>query len=517
MANLNQKNTIEREVARTPNATTNYAGGRAYEMSPKLKLYSMVSTWFVNEPKFYNDSDETRITNNNDREIFATIDEVLKTDPDFVLKLAIYARNTLNLRTAPSVLLAEASLARRGEPKPKLKKSVCKIIRRADELAGIVAYIQSKIGNIGDGSPEYSLPASLKKGLAYTCRNFSPYQLSKYNNMRRHTKLADVFKLTHAKPTNAEQGNLWRKVIRNELEPADTWENIISNKGSNTETWNEALEVMPYMATLRNGRNILQHGADVEKFAKRIANKPAVLASKQMPFRYYAAYREIMNIQSFEAQTMLSALEQAMEYSVENIPDLKGNTIIGIDSSGSMSGAVSAKSTMRRYEIANLLGAIAHRVCENSMVYLFDDRVRHIQGLDQAGSILQKTQSLSGQYTGGATYGHLLIDNMIERNIKADRLIIFSDFQCYNDSYQGYRHVDIDKSVHGSLVEYRRKVNPDISCYSIDMCGYGTLQIPEGDNKTCLISGWNDKILGYINMFEKSGKDVVEEIEAICL
>ena len=62
MGNYNFKTTVENKVKNMPGKTQNLAGGLAFELSDKIKLYDMVSTWLVGEPKFYNDSDDDKQT-----------------------------------------------------------------------------------------------------------------------------------------------------------------------------------------------------------------------------------------------------------------------------------------------------------------------------------------------------------------------------------------------------------------------------------------------------------------------
>ena len=53
--NTNKRNTIETGFEQIPDQTKNLAGGEAFNLSDKVKLYNMVSCWMVGEPKFYND------------------------------------------------------------------------------------------------------------------------------------------------------------------------------------------------------------------------------------------------------------------------------------------------------------------------------------------------------------------------------------------------------------------------------------------------------------------------------
>jgi hypothetical protein len=53
--------------------------------------------------------------------------------------------------------------------------------------------------------------------------------------------------------------------------------------------------------------------------------------------------------------------------------------------------------------------------------------------------------------------------------------------------------------------------------YSVDLSGYGTVTFPPGNLRNILLSGWSDKILRFIDMYEKDRKRQIDEIEAISI
>ena len=510
--NTNKRNTIETGFEQIPDQTKNLAGGEAFNLSDKVKLYNMISCWMVGEPKFYNDSTDEDSTTNVDRTIFETIDKVVQHDPEFVLKLAVYCRNELYLRTAPQVLLGEVSCASKGTPKPLVRKATPKIVRRADELMSVIAYIQSKIGNLGSASPQGSLPASLKRGLADTFHNFNEYQFAKYDNRNRSVKIEDVFRLVHPGAKDDTERALYKKIIEKKLVSKDTWESIISNEGSNKESWNKAVKVMPIMALIRNARNLLQNEANLEPLISKLTDKETILNSKQFPFRFFNAYRSVQQgaPNGFETNKVLNAIETAMELSVENIPEIPGNTILASDCSASMTrSSFRTKSVTVPAEIAGVIFAIANRICQNSLSFLFDDQVYQVNPPGRSGSILQYVSDLTKQFRGGSTYGHIVIDHFIAQKVKADRIIFFSDFQMYTDPYGN------PASLQKSIMTYRRTINPEFRVYSIDVQGYGTTQTPENDPKSLLVSGFSEKLLKYIPLFESDGATAIKDIEAI--
>lgn len=507
---LNQKQTSKQIAKQEVTATVNHENGLSYTMSDRLKLYSQVATWMVGEPKFYsNDSDQE----NQDPEILQLIRNFAENDPEFLMKLAIYCRNSLYLRTAPTVLLVETALAKNDF---SVRSVTPKIIKRPDELTSAVAYLQSQMGHIGNKSEKGSMPCGLKRGLNDAIGKFNTYSLAKYDNQRNQVKLRDVFRLVHPKPDSDEKNKIYNKIVnggsfeKHDLKAPETWENIISKEGSNKDSWTKASKVMPIMATIRNLRNMLTNKIDMEIPINKLTDKEIILKSKQFPFRFLSAYRQVEKFtESMDTTKVLDALETSMNLSIENIPKLKGTTFLSADNSNSMTNTISERSSVQYADIANLLQSISSRMCDSSLTSIFATQFEVVH-MPKSNGIISNINKIKEIEIGYATNGYLTIDYLIKNNIKVDRIILFTDEQMYDTS--GY-----DNSLSAKLIDYRSKINHDAYCYIIDLAGYGTLQVPESDPKTCLIAGWSDKILNYIPLFEAEKKTAIDEIDSINL
>ncbi len=512
--NPNKTNTVKQQIAERTDKTTNKEDAIAFTPSDKLKLYLQTASWLVGEPKFYHDEDsEGNSLENQDQQILELIRRVAKEDPQFVLKLAVYARNELYLRTAPQIILVECSLI--AEAKPFVRKAVPNIVKRPDEMTTCVAYLTSKIGNIGNASPSGSMPASLKRGLADVFKTFTEYQLQKYNNKRKTVKLLDVLRLTHPTPKDKEQSLMFKRLVEDKLVTPDTWETITSKEGSTKESWIKASKVMPYMALLRNLRNLIQNDALSEEVLKKLVDTEQVRKSKQFPYRFYSAYREIENgTEGFSTVKVLEALEGALEQSISNIPQLNGNTFISADNSGSMQSAVSGRSKIMCSEIANLSMAIAAKFCETTICSIFADQIATVSFPKTNGAI-SNMRSIHQGTVGYGTNGYLTLDYLLKNNIKADRIILFSDMQMYDTGYSNYQ--GLGDSLYQKLLEYKRRINPNVFVYSIDLAGYGSLQIPEDESNVVQIGGWSDKIFKFMRIFENEKQTALNEIEKISI
>lgn len=470
MAKFNGTNTMK---------TTNKSGHVAYKMADKEKLVSMVLTTMFGEPKYYGD-------NTSD-----LVELAEKADKEFVSKLAVYARKEAHLRSVSHALTA--IIARHGSQ--YIRQTVNGVIERADDITEILSCYMNMYGK--------PIPNGLKRALAGAMNKFDEYQFAKYNGGNKSVKFRDVLRICHPKGKNKQQEELFGKIICDTLETPYTWEVELSTKGNTKEVWEELIDSgkVGYMALLRNLRNILNAGPDnINKVYEKLSNKNAVLKSKQLPFRFLSAYKMVMGIASSRA---LDALEQAAEYSLENIETIKGKTLIAIDKSGSMDSGVSAKSNITCEDIASLLGVMANKICEDAEVVCFDTRLYH-NNLPSRNGII--SNALSCISNGGGTDLTLPLQYILKTHKKFDRMIMLSD----NEINSGW-HGGFSRTCQPFVDRYRKKVNKDFWVHAIDIAGYGTQQFI--GEKTNILAGWNERVLEFINLVESGGDNLVKMIE----
>jgi 60 kDa SS-A/Ro ribonucleoprotein len=492
--------------------TTNYEGGLAFKLDPITELYTRVATCLVNEPKFYGETGDT------EKRILELIDIVSRKDPEFILQLAKYARNKLYLRSIPIVLLGQAAL--KQSTKPFVREYTSSIIKRADEPAEVISYIKSIIGDIGDQAEKTMLPNALRKGLNNALRNFNKYQFQKYNGANNDVSMQDVVRLVHPKPVNEEHRSLYRDIAKGTLGPADTWETYISKNGSNKETWEHIIPKMPIMAILRNLRNFLDHKCDLTVPLHKLRDEKTILNSKQFPFRFYSAYKAIEDNSNHDAGLLMAALEDAMDISIQNIPKTDGITAVFTDNSGSMTQKVSEKSEVTMRMVGAILGAIATKLTEKSISGVFGESFKNLN-YSARSSILERAIKADNTDVGMATNAYLAFDYLLYNKIKVDRILLFSDMQCYDstsgpyfgtNSRSTYGFNAYSSNIHEQWIKYKKEINPNCYLYSFDLAGYGTSQVPQGDPKVLLVGGWSENILKYIPYFERDSKTVIQEI-----
>ncbi|AZB01530.1 TROVE domain-containing protein [Chryseobacterium joostei] len=491
----------------------NYEGAKAYVMTPAEELYSAVVTTGL-----------SNITYEKGNERLERIQSLIKkNDPEFVAKLAVYARKDMYLRSIPLVLATE--LAREASGSDLVSKTVDGVVQRADEITELLAYYQ--LANERTETKKLNrLSKQIQKGLIKSFNKFDEYQFAKYNRKGEVT-LKDALFLVHPKAKNENQQTIFNKIAGDVLEVPYTWEVELSVLGQKKYTdqeereqafkikWEELIfsNKLGYMATLRNLRNILEAEVSADamnKICRYLADEKAVIHSKQLPFRFLAAYRELKTIDSPYLSSVLEALENAVVVSAQNIKGFGFNTsvVIAADVSGSMQKKVSPKSKILLYDIGLLMSMILQSQCKNVVTGMFGDRWLRVP-MPKNG-ILRNVDAFykrEGE-VGYSTNGYLVIEDLIKRREKVEKVMLFTDTQMWDSS--GNKH-----SFEDSWNRYKA-IAPDAKLYIFDLAGYGRQPIDIKRNDVYLIAGWSDKIFDVLNALEDQ-KSAIEMIEKVVL
>ena len=471
MSKFNTTNTIK---------TVNKCGAPAYSMDAKSKLVTQVLCSFFDEEQFYG---------KNTEDMTQTIKRVIAKEPQFVYNLAVFARRVFNMRSVSHVLTAY--LAHETSGKPYVRRTVEGATLRGDDLTEIMAFYLSTFGK--------PIPNSLRRAIADKLVTFDEYTLAKYKGDNKSVKMRDLICLCRPRPQTSKQEDLFKRCLENRLETPLTWEAELSANGNNTETWEKLIDSgkVGYMALLRNLRNIIKaNPSNIQKVYDIIQDPERVRKSKQLPFRFYSAYKAVADIAGSKT---FDVLENVLESSVDNMPKLPGTTVIAVDVSGSMSSPVSEKSEVKCYEIAMLIGLLANRICDNSIFYTFNSGINK-EMVSSKCSILEK---VSATNCNGGTKMSLPFQKMINDKIKADRIIVLSDNMNNGDLWG-------NSPTQHYANEYRRISGNDIWVHGVDLQGYGTQQFHGA--KTNIIAGWSEKVLDFILLAEQGEDSLMQRI-----
>ncbi len=491
--------------------TVNHAGEKAFVLTPQMELYTAVATAGLNDQFYEKEADKMERIKGL----------IAKNNPAFVAKLAIYTREQMYLRSIPIVMTVELAKVHKGDS--TISKLAYRVVQRADEIPEMLAYYTLANGR-NEVKQLNKLSKQLQKGLAGAFNKFDEYQFAKYNR-EGQVKLKDALFIVHPKAKDETQQAVFNKIVKDELETPYTWEvelSVLGQKDFTNEAqkkaavkakWEELIfsNKLGYMATLRNLRNMLEadvNFAAIQKVCDYLSNPKAVANSKQFPFRFLSAYRELKEVQNGFVPTILEALEEAVLHSAANIAGYKGNTrvVVAADVSGSMHHAVSPKSKIMYYDIGLMLAMLLKSRCANVITGMFGDIWKPINVPQR--NILANVQEFyrrEGE-VGYSTNGYLVIQDLITQKRIVDKVMLFTDCQLWNSKGDG-SSIDM-------LWKAYKRISPGAKLYLFDLSGYGTTPLNVQRDDVYLIAGWSDRIFNVLDSIE-NGSNALQLIDEI--
>ena len=549
----------EKKMAKQP-TERNFMGEMAFKMEDKEELISTVMTTFL-QGEYY-EKEATKI---------ARIQELLKkVDPLFAAKLAIYARNEGNLRSVTHFVAAE--IAKYVSGTDWGKRFYNRIVVRPDDMSEIVsAYAHINGMSQKDIS---KIPNAMKGGFKTALERLDAYQIDKYKMKNREVSLIDLIRLFHPKG-NQKNAEAFKRLVNGEslegLYETKILEKEMTKVGQLTknatedekkEAKHEAISEilgnvkgMPIMNLIRNLRNIILYAPDkVEDACAQLRIKDKILKSRLLPFRFATAYAEVEKMTwgkpntdtsiAFESdkaegeltkaqfdslkRSVLDALEDAIQYSVENIPELEGNVAILVDHSGSCRGDAGGSSTVSAFSktstamIGNLFGSMMAYRQKNVYIGLFGDKLidvpmdRNMKMLDFNKMSFDKG-ACCGPCTEAGIYDFMR--KCIDEKKKVDNVVVFSDCQIGNNTYEftpwyGDKSSDLGGHFHELFKEFK-KLNPMCNWIVVNLRQSGGTSVFDKSMRILNIAGWRDKIFDVTKSNCKGRDAVIKEIEAI--
>lgn len=400
-------------------ATTNFKGAPAFARDAKSELFLAAISDFGGEATFYESA------GNRSNRIADLTKQVAVQDTEWLINFTSWLREEANMRTISLKIALDGAQALNKAGVPGGRKLVSSAIRRADEAGEALAYWMSSVGR--------KIPSSVKRGIADgAVKSFNEYSLAKFDTASHGFRFGDVIELVHPSPKDDRQSDLFKFALDRRrdasAEPAEsltmlqkrkeflalsgaekrklidsgtaldvlkeaglTWEVLGSTieGGMDAKAWEAIIPSMGYMALLRNLRNFEEKGvsdAVLDQVAARLADPEEVAKSRQLPFRFLAAYFATAGIDRsgydsyYGHKTPATGslrfgypLEKALQASLSNVPVLKGKTLILVDRSGSMWHHQSEKTTMNFADSAAIFGAALAIRAEDATLVQYGD------------------------------------------------------------------------------------------------------------------------------------------------
>lgn len=519
------------QASKRPDALT-FEGGPGHTRDAKSDLFLLgVSFMGGGEDTFYEKADERTAR------YVELVRQVTLEDPHWTAEFLIWLRRKANMRSAPVIGAAEfvkarldAGVAEDGEMVQRglhgLNRIVVeRVLGRADEPGELLAYWTRNYGR--------RIPLSIKKGIGDATRGlYTERSTLKYDQGNRRAnavRFADVVELCHPKPMGTIQDALFRYLIERRqgrdttipealsvllarreamglpreerrvflrqqgnqglYRAGITWEALAGwlESEMDAQAWETVIPSMGYMACLRSLRNFDAAGVS-DEVAQRVMAKltdPAeVAASRQFPFRFYAAHREAPGLRWGRA------LETALDLAVPNVPVLSGRTLVLIDTSASMEHPVSGRSTISRVVAGALFGAVlAHRHERGTVDVVEFASNSGPTKVRPGGSVLKMVREIElsvGRYGQGTEIGDAVAKHYDDHR----RVFIISDMQAFPVSDYG-----LGARISGLVPK-------DVPIYAFNLGGYATTAISSGDTNRHELGGLTDATFRVIPLVE---------------
>ena len=531
----------------------NAAGGAAYALPPKHALAQLASTGCFNGVYYARAEDQLA-------QMQSLIAQV--GDNVFLAKLAVYARERAFMKDMPAALLV--ALSKRD---PELTHRVFdRVVDNGRVLRTTFQMVRS--GQFG----RKGLSSSLQRAFQRWLNEASVNKLMSAS-IGNDPSLRDVLRMARPKPKDNARRALFGWLTDKQIDkwaPATVadlpgevqaltayrqaessveqarivgdlsarWD-LLADAAHGPLVWKAIAHQMGPQALRMNLNTLLRQGVFrtengavdsemVDCVAARIADADAIRRSRQFPYQFLAAY---LNVSAEVPHPIKAALHQAAEIACGNVPELPGPVIIGLDTSGSMSCAVTgnrgrgATSSMRCVDVAALFAAALLRRNPDSVVVPFDTQSYNVR-VDPSDSILSLSERLA-KYGGGGTDCSLPLReaNARYRNRRFAGAILVSDNQSWIHRNQPWAYGS--RGATGVMAEWQQFVknqlrlgghdipSPKLVC--IDLQPYGTTQAPERAD-ILNIGGFSDAAFQVVSAFlESDSGRYVAEVEAVTL
>ena len=538
--------------------TKNFMGEDAYVLADKEALTATALTTFLAGSYYVAEQDMTS----------KIISLAEKCGPEFIAKLAIYARTKGNLRSVSHLL---AALVCEDMSHPSWLKSFYEhIVTRPDDIAEILSCYAS-LNDVDLVSERLrKIPNAMKKGFGVALSKLSPYQIDKYKMNNKTLSLVDIVNLIHPTPSS-ENKEAYRRLMHGEslagTYDAKILEKEMSEAGKNASNEQELVLAkhdaiksvlssgMPIMNLLRNLRNIMLYAPDlVDEAIAQLTNRKKIINSKLLPFRFMSAYDVVQAISldnytsgsktsiAFESdaiqdidakqldelkENVLKAIEDAMSIACENIPELEGNCAVLIDHSGSVRGdsysssTVSPWSNVKTAHIGNLFGSMLAFKQKDVYIGMFGDKLISPKIDRTIGMLAFNKQTYDeGRECGPATENGLyeFLRRVVAEKKHIDNFIVFSDMEIGDGGEGAWDRTSSAKCKFKDLFAEFRKINPQCLTVCCNIRSQSGTSVFNPRLKILNIAGWSSNIFDIISMYKDGRlKSMVDDIEHIAL
>lgn len=526
MANKNLFKNPRRSVAAPKADTVNRAGGKAYSMSDKHALAQIAATNTFRGTYYASSEDNLNLAKQYALK--------LRTDPEFLAKVAVYARERSYMKDMPAflmVVLADTNteLFRRIFPRVidngKMLRNFCQMAR-----SGVVT---GRRFNLSAGTCRRAIQSWFDQRSAYQI-----FRASVGND----PKMTDILRMVRPKPDSPEKEALFGYLLGKDVNKSALPEIVVeyekykkdrSGKMPNVDfrqldslgltgaEWTEIAKNAKWQMTRMNLNTFARHGVFgdskmTKMIADRLRDRDQILSARQFPYQLFSAWKATTgdNV-PFEVR---DALQDAMETAIDNVPEIEGQVYVCVDTSASMGSSITGRgawgakaSEVRCVDVAGLMASAVVRKNRSAEVYTFSNDAVKVS-LNPRDTVLTNTEKLAK--SGGGTNVSSGLRKLNEKNAKGAAVIYVSDYESWVDSGYSYSYYGTGMMEEWNKFKARNK-NAKLVC--IDLTPRGNSQVKE--HKDILqVGGFSDQVFDVVANFVKYGDSDnhwVSEIEKV--
>ena len=419
----------------------NQEGAPAYLRTPEGALALYATTGCLNGTFYASDE--------------AQLDAVLmlasQVPSDFVARTAVYAREVAHMKDMPALLLATLSLRDAG----LFATAFPRVVTNGRMLRNVVHILRS--GRTG----RKSLGSRPKRLVQQWLANASTDALIAAA-IGQKPSLADVIRMVHPKPADAEREALYAWIVGRpyceaalpkKLQayeafkrdpsgalpdlPIQYYTSLPLTRAHWTTLACNASWQMLRMNLNTFARNGVFDDSEMVAFAAARLRDPAAIArAKVFPYQLLMAYRAANGLPS----AITEALQDAMEVATRQVPVIAGNVAVAVDVSGSMSSPVTgyrrgSTTAARCVDVAALAAAALLRANPQARVLPFDTEVRDVR-LNPCDSVMSQAATLAA-LCGGGTSVSAPLARLNREKAKVDLVVLISDNESWRDTRGG--------------------------------------------------------------------------------
>lgn len=456
--------------------TENRAGGVAYKYDDKTAaaVFAMTAT--------FPDQGGTHQLDGQGQ-LRGFLDLLSKCDPEFVAKLALYARTKGKMKDAP--LVAVLSLFKRDGGKEFGARVFPYVIDNPDQFRNAGSVVMSGVLGTRSFGSAYS------KAFNDKLFGFGLRYLAARGLVGNNPSLGDVIRMTHpSAKTQGDKRKNWEAFFKYAMgrdgvivadlpealrayeafkkDPANSpipsgieirqIMGMLPTNGEAPQAWANLAKTMSWTQVFKNLAALQRHGAfqiqdAVDHAVKLLKDKEKIAKSRQFPYAVFNAYRHLAGYrpnhwgaghygEPLVPHELLEALQDVLDIAaVENAPKLDATVVVGIDTSGSMFSPVTghrgdATTTAQLVDVAALFGASAYKQNPKSLILPFDNYARYVT-LNPRDSVPTIVKQICQSGGGGTNIGDVLqktLDKMEkDKSFRPDAIFMFSDMQTWID------------------------------------------------------------------------------------